>query len=373
MQNNFVPSAVMHTPGSFRTPLTAKTVMVCFLAVSALLSTQGCAPRPPNCTDEEILLSAIDNISDTNDKDTAGLRDYKKKVSLSDIKVVQNEVTKANGVCLTQLTVNSPSGQSFVVKMGFRTVNIDGKIVRLTEARQGFTDGVTGDMQQYVKDFDKNQPAAEATKAPLPVSIPSETRTTDTGATSTVALESSGGTKADTPGKIPQVTETKLPQSEPALNMPKPLPIEAPKVQQSAAGSAKESSPSNTKVTKEQTIPSTQTYTGTLRCGLSLVEPRKPGFESPAVLTLKNGTALMKRGSDKFEELLEGRLKGQNLFLEGQGRFFSGGQPWITKIQGTLDSKAYKGRGEIITSSGERYRECEVSMVYVPEPMSGKQ
>jgi uncharacterized protein YecT (DUF1311 family) len=192
MQNIFVSSAGM------------RISILCFLAIFAMLAIQGCTSRPPNCTDAEIVLSAIENIADTDDKDTAGLRDYKNKVNLTNIEVVQNEFTKANGVCLSQITVNSPSGQKFVVRMGFRTVSLDGKTVRLTEVRQGFTDGVTGDMQQYVKNFDKNQPVSEVIKAPQPVSTLAGTQTVNAGGTNSVPLESTSTARADIQEKTPQ-------------------------------------------------------------------------------------------------------------------------------------------------------------------------
>ena len=111
-----------------------------------------------------------------------------------------------------------------------------------------------------------------------------------------------------------------------------------------------------------------QTYTGTLSCGQSLIPPARPGFEAPTELTVKNGTAQMKRSSDKYEELLEGRLSGQRINLEGAGRTFVGGQTWTTKLQGTVDGTTFKGKGEIYTSKGERFRDCEVVAVNATKP-----
>jgi uncharacterized protein len=112
-----------------------------------------------------------------------------------------------------------------------------------------------------------------------------------------------------------------------------------------------------------------QTYTGTLSCGVSLSAAARPAFESPAELVVKNGTARMKRSSERFEESLEGRVSGQQLSLEGQGKSFTGDLPWTTKLQGTIDGKTFKGRGEIITSKGEKYRECQVAMVNTSKPI----
>lgn len=112
-----------------------------------------------------------------------------------------------------------------------------------------------------------------------------------------------------------------------------------------------------------------QTYSGTLSCGQSLIAPERPGFDSPAELTVKNGAAQMKRGSDKFEESLAGRVAGQKLSLEGQGRMFAGGQPWTTKLQGSIDGKTFKGKGELLINNGERYRECQVLLVNTAKPI----
>jgi uncharacterized protein len=112
-----------------------------------------------------------------------------------------------------------------------------------------------------------------------------------------------------------------------------------------------------------------QTYTGTLSCSQSLSAAARPGFELPAELIVKNGMARMKRSSDKYEEVLEGRLSGQQLSLEGQGKNFVGGDPWTTKLQGTIDGRTFKGKGEILTSKGERYRDCQVSMVNTAKPV----
>lgn len=112
-----------------------------------------------------------------------------------------------------------------------------------------------------------------------------------------------------------------------------------------------------------------QTYTGTLSCGVSLSAAARPAFDSPAELIVKNGTARMKRSSERFEELLEGRVSGQQLSLEGQGKSFAGDLPWTTKLQGTIDGKTFKGRGEIITSKGEKYRECQVALVNTAKPI----
>jgi uncharacterized protein len=112
-----------------------------------------------------------------------------------------------------------------------------------------------------------------------------------------------------------------------------------------------------------------QTYTGTVSCSQSLSAAARPGFELPAELIVKNGVARMKRSSDKYEELLEGRLSGQQLSLEGQGKNFAGGDPWTTKLQGTVDGRTFKGKGEILTSKGEKYRDCQVSMVNTTKPV----
>jgi uncharacterized protein YecT (DUF1311 family) len=124
-----------------------KTLLTAFAFAFLLM---GCAQRPPNCSDADILAAALENIISVHDEDSPGLRDYKQKVKLTDIEVAQNEQTKANNVCAAKATLNSPSGQRFELKMAFQTAVENGKAMRNILARDGFLSGVDGDMQKYV-------------------------------------------------------------------------------------------------------------------------------------------------------------------------------------------------------------------------------
>jgi uncharacterized protein YecT (DUF1311 family) len=142
-----------------------RTISLTLLAITSF-ALLACAQRPPNCSDADILAAALDNIIDSLDEDSPGLRDYKQKIKLTDIEVIQNKQTKANQVCLSKATINSPSGQKFDVKMAFQTVLEDGKIRRDIQAREGFLSGVDNDMWKYVNAQNKTANFASNPKTP---------------------------------------------------------------------------------------------------------------------------------------------------------------------------------------------------------------
>jgi uncharacterized protein YecT (DUF1311 family) len=133
------------------------------VAFSALI---GCSQRPPNCTDADILAAALDNIIDIYDEDSPGLRDYKQKVKLTEVEVIQNKQTKANQLCVSTATVNSPSGQKFSVKIAFQTVLENGKATRDTQAREGFISDISRDMWNYVLAQNKTANLPSSPKTP---------------------------------------------------------------------------------------------------------------------------------------------------------------------------------------------------------------
>ena len=112
-----------------------------------------------------------------------------------------------------------------------------------------------------------------------------------------------------------------------------------------------------------------QTYTGTLSCSQSLSDAKRPSFEQPAELVVKNGNAQMKRSSDRYDELSEGQVVGQQLNLQGQGKRATGGESWTTKFQGTLDGRTFNATGGIYTTKGEKYRDCQVLLVNTTKPI----
>ena len=111
-----------------------------------------------------------------------------------------------------------------------------------------------------------------------------------------------------------------------------------------------------------------QTYSGSFHCKPSPGSVAKGDVDVTAELTVKNGVAQMRRSSVKYEELLEGRVRGTSLNLEGQGHFFDRLNPWTTRLKGSLQGNTYRAQGEIINSKGETTRICEANLQSVEAP-----
>ena len=104
-----------------------------------------------------------------------------------------------------------------------------------------------------------------------------------------------------------------------------------------------------------------QTYSGTYTCQATNEAPAKPGFSVTAELVVKNGQAQLRRGSKNYEEVLDGRVKGSNLTLQGTGKFFDKGNPWTAQLVGKLDANTYKAVGGLSNDKG-KFRDCEVML-----------
>ena len=111
-----------------------------------------------------------------------------------------------------------------------------------------------------------------------------------------------------------------------------------------------------------------QTYSGSFHCKPSPGSVAKGDVDVTAELTVKNGVAQMRRSSVKYEELLEGRVRGTSLNLEGQGHFYDRPNPWTTRLRGSLQGNTFRAQGEIINSKGETTRICEVNLQIVEAP-----